>query len=70
MRVALMGEFTGKRWAAYNFGIDAAGSAASGLAAHNPDGGLASMGASVLATHSLSGKRTGWALLPPPEACR
>lgn len=62
LRLALNSEFVGKRWARYNFGIDAAGAAASGLAAHDPDGGLASLGASVLATHSLSGKRTGWAL--------
>jgi len=62
MRLALTGEFVGKGWASYNFGIDAAGSAASGLAVHDPDGGLASIGGSVLATHSLSGKRTGWAL--------
>lgn len=62
MRLALTGEFVGKRWARYNFGIDAAGAAASGLAAHDPDGGLASIGGSVLATHSLSGRRTGWAL--------
>lgn len=62
MRLAVTTEFVGKRWASYNFGIDAAGAAASGLAAHDPDGGHASIGGSVLATHSLSGKRTGWAL--------
>ena len=62
MRMALTGEFVGKKCARYNFGIDAAGAAASGLAMHDPDGGLASIGGSVLATHSLSGKRTGWSL--------
>lgn len=62
MRLALTGEFVGKKWARYNFGIDAAGAAVSGLAMHDPDGGLASIGGSVLATHSLSGKRTGWSL--------
>lgn len=62
MRLALTGEFVGKRWASYNFGIDTAGAAASGLATHDPDSGLASIGTSALATHSLNGKRTGWAL--------
>lgn len=62
VRLAVTGEIVGKGWAGYNFGIDAAGSAASGLAAHDPDGGLASIGGSVLATHSLSGKRRGWSM--------
>lgn len=62
LRLAFTTEFVGERWADYNFGIDGAGAAASGLAAYDPNGGLASIGTSVLATHSLSGKRTGWAL--------
>lgn len=62
LRVALTGEFVGDDWARYNFGVDAAGAAASGLAAFEPDGGLASIGGNILATHSLSGGRTGWAL--------
>lgn len=62
LRAALTSEFVGKRWAQYNFGIDAAGAAASGLAAYDPDGGLASLGGSVLATYSLSGGRKGWSL--------
>ena len=62
LRLAFTTEFVGKRWASYNFGINAAGSAASGLAIHDPDGGLASIGTSLLATHSLSGRRKGLAL--------
>lgn len=62
LRLAVKGDIVGQGWARYNFGIDAAGAAASGLSAYDPDGGLASVGGSVLATHSLSGKRTGWAL--------
>lgn len=62
LRMAFATEFVGKGWADYNFGIDEAGAAASGLARHDLEGGLASIGTSVLATHSLSGQRTGWAL--------
>lgn len=62
LRLALSADFVGDRWARYNFGIDVAGAAASGLAPHDPEGGLASIGTSLLATHSLSGRRTGWAL--------
>lgn len=62
LRLAIKGDIVGKGWTRYNFGIDDAGAAASGLAAYDPDGGLASVGGSLLATHSLSGKRTGWAL--------
>lgn len=62
LRLALTSEFTGARHADYYFGIDAAGSAASGLAIWKPDGGLASIGGNVLATYSLSGRRTGWSL--------
>lgn len=61
-RLAVTGEFTGKDHANYYFGIDNAGAAASGLAAYTPGGGLASVGGSALAIHSLSGGRTGWAL--------
>lgn len=62
MRLSLTSDFVGKKWASYNFGIDAAGAAASGLAVHNPNGGLASIGGSILAIHSLGAKRTGWSL--------
>lgn len=62
IRLAATTEIVGKSWARYNFGVDAAGAAASGLAIHDPEGGLASIGGNVLVTHSLSGKRTGWVL--------
>ena len=52
----------GSRWAEYNFGISAAGSAASGLARYTPGGGFASIGTSLLATHALSEERSGWVL--------
>ncbi len=61
-RLAVNAEFVGKRYADYYFGINPAGAAASGLARHDPDGGVASLGGNVLALHSLSGKRAGWAL--------
>lgn len=62
LRVAINTEFVGKDYADYYFGITGAGSAASGLSAFDPDGGLASIGGNVLATYSLSGRRTGWSL--------
>ena len=62
LRVALNAEFVGSRWAEYNFGISAAGSAASGLARYTPGGGFASIGTSLLATHALSEERSGWVL--------
>jgi outer membrane protein len=62
LRMAVISEFVGDEYARYNFGITPAGSLASGLATYEPGGGLASIGANVLATYSLSGKRTGWAL--------
>lgn len=62
LRAAVTTEFVGKRYADYNFGVTAAGAAASGLSAYNPGGGLASIGGSLLATYSLSGRRTGWSL--------
>lgn len=62
LRMALATEFVGEGYADYYFAIDAAGSAASGLPAYDPDGGLASLGGNLLATYSLSGRRTGWAL--------
>lgn len=62
LRLAFTTEFVGKRYADYYFGIDGAGAVASGLAAWNPDGGLASIGGNVLASYSLSGRRTGWSL--------
>lgn len=61
VRLALSGEIVGEDHAEYYYGIDSAGSSASGLAAYDPDGGLASIGTSVVAIHSLSGGRTGWA---------
>ena len=62
LRMAINTEFVGKRYADYYFGINAAGAAASGLSAYKPGGGLASIGGNVLATYSLSGRRTGWSL--------
>lgn len=62
LRLAVTSEFTGRRYADYYFGIDGAGSVASGLASYNPDGGLASIGGNLLATYSLSGRGTGWSL--------
>ena len=53
---------SGAHESGYYFGINDAAALASGLSAHDPDGGLASIGGSVLATYSLSGERTGWAL--------
>ena len=62
LRLAVTSEFVGNRYANYYFGIDQGMSAASGLATWKPDGGLASIGANVLTTYSLSGRRTGWSL--------
>lgn len=62
LRMAINTEFVGKRYADYYFGINAAGAAASGLSAYNSDGGFASIGGNVLATYSLSGRRSGWSL--------
>jgi outer membrane scaffolding protein for murein synthesis (MipA/OmpV family) len=62
LRVALTTEVVGEHYADYYFGINGAGAAASGLSIYDPDGGLASIGGSVLATYSLSGAREGWAL--------
>lgn len=62
LRMALTTEFVGKRYADYYFGINAAEAAASGLSAYDPGEGLASLGGSILATYSLSGRRTGWSL--------
>lgn len=62
VRIGVGAEFVGDAYARYNFGISPEGSAASGLAAYDPDGGLASIGANMLGTYSLSGKRTGWSL--------
>ncbi len=62
LRAALTTEFVGKRYADYYFGINSAGAAVSGLSTWKPGGGLASIGGNLLATHSLSGRRTGWAL--------
>lgn len=62
LRLALTTDFVGERYADYYFGIDGAGSVASRLSAYDPKGGLASIGGNVLATYSLSGRRTGWAL--------
>ncbi|MDE2404261.1 MAG: MipA/OmpV family protein [Sphingomonadales bacterium] len=62
LRAALNAEFVGKRYADYYFGIDAAGAVASGLGVWKPGGGLYSVGGNVLATHSLSSRRSGWSL--------
>lgn len=62
LRLALSAEFTGEKYADYYFGITPVGAGASGLATYDPDGGLASLGSSVLATYSLNGRRAGWSL--------
>lgn len=62
VRGSLTANFAADSYADYYFGITPAGAAASGLAAFDPDGGLESLGANVLATHSLSGGRRGWSL--------
>lgn len=62
VRAALTASFAPQAYADYYFGISPAGSAASGLAAFTPDGGLESIGTNVLATYSLSGGRKGWSL--------
>jgi MipA family protein len=62
VRAALAADFAPGEYARYYFGVSPEGSAASGLAAFDPDGGLESIGANVLATYSLSGGRKGWSL--------
>ena len=62
VRLALTADFAPDAYAEYYFGISPAGSAASGLAAFEPEGGLESLGGNVLATYSLSGGRKGWSL--------
>lgn len=62
VRWGVSADFAGKGWVQHNFGISAQGSAASGLRSYAPKGGLTTLGASMLATHSLSGQRKGWAL--------
>ncbi len=62
VRAALNATFAPDAYADYYFGITPAGALASGLAPFDPDGGLESLGANVLATHSLSGGRKGWSL--------
>lgn len=62
VRAALTATIAPDAYAEYYFGVTPAGALASGLAPFDPDGGLESLGANVLATHSLSGGRTGWSL--------
>lgn len=62
VRMALSGDFVGKGYAAYYFGISPAGAAASGLSAYAPDGGLASIGGTMVLSHSLGRGRSGWGL--------
>ena len=62
VRGALTADLAPNRYADYYFGVSPAGATASGLAAYDPAGGLESIGANMLATHSLSGGRTGWSL--------
>jgi len=62
VRAGIAADFVGGGYAAYNYGVTPEGSAASGLRQWEPDGGLESLGSSLLATHSLTGTRTGWAL--------
>lgn len=62
--LSLSADYVSERFADYYFGIDAAGSQASGLPAYNfSDGGLKSWQAGLLVAHSLSGDpRKGWGL--------
>ncbi|MCL6250510.1 MipA/OmpV family protein [Altererythrobacter sp. KTW20L] len=62
VRAAITADFAPGDYARYYFGVTPEGSAASGLAAFDPQGGLESVGANVLATYSLSGGRKGWSL--------
>ena len=57
-------DFVSRRFADYYFGIDAAGSLASGLPAYGfSDGGMKSWQTGLLVAHSLSGNpRKGWGL--------
>ncbi|MBN8829214.1 MAG: MipA/OmpV family protein [Sphingomonadales bacterium] len=62
LRMAVTSEFVGGGYSDYYFGITPAASVASGLSAYDPASGLGSIGGNIFATHSLSGKRTGWGL--------
>lgn len=62
VRAALSATIAPGGYADYYFAVTPAGAAASGLAPFDPDGGLERVGASLLATHSLSGGRQGWSL--------
>jgi outer membrane scaffolding protein for murein synthesis (MipA/OmpV family) len=62
--LALSADFVSERYADYYFGVDAAGSARSGLPVTDfSDGGLKNWQAGLLLAHSLSGDlRKGWGL--------
>ncbi|MFC3096803.1 MipA/OmpV family protein [Alteraurantiacibacter palmitatis] len=70
VRASVGADFASNRYADYYFSISPAGAAASGLAPFAAKGGLESVGANVLATHSLSGGRTGWSLFAIGSASR
>lgn len=67
LRASVGADFASNAYADYYFSVSPAGAplpeaGASGLAPFAAKGGLESVGANVLATHSLSGGRTGWSL--------
>lgn len=62
VRASVGADFASNAYADYYFSVSPAGAAASGLAPFAARGGLESVGANVLATHSLSGGRQGWSI--------
>jgi outer membrane scaffolding protein for murein synthesis (MipA/OmpV family) len=64
MSVSFSATHVGDGYASYYYGIDAAGSVASGLPEFDADGGFKSIGTSVVAGYDLSGNARdgGWAL--------
>ncbi|MFC3101954.1 MipA/OmpV family protein [Altererythrobacter lauratis] len=62
VRASVGVDFASNAYADYYFSVSPAGAVASGLAPFAARGGLESVGANVLATHSLSGGRQGWSI--------
>lgn len=60
--LSLSAEFAGDRYARYYFDVSPAGSVASGLEPHAANGGLKSLGGSVVLVHALSDRPKGWSL--------
>ncbi len=57
--VSLAADFTGDRFARYNFGVTPEGALASGLPVYDPDGGFKTWKVGLLANQSLTGDLTG-----------